>query len=182
MGCLSDRGDTVARLQKQTWPVSVIWLLKGLAFGTRTSHRECDLAPSLMEEGKLRMHPSIKAGQDHYSERLWRGAFLEAIQLFLDMKSPHVSTHCLTKIFLCPLQASLFLQCCCSQSSHFPWRGASGCATHRQRAEAQLPHSVRYSTIGESDEHGGTRRKRAIEQWMSGRRSWTSQQGCATSF
>ncbi len=37
--------------------------------------------------------------------------------------------------------------------------------------EIQLPHRAIYSTIGEKDEHGGTNRKRAIEQLMSGGRS-----------
>jgi hypothetical protein len=57
-----------------------------------------------------------------------------------------------------------------TDTSYIPWRGASRCATHRKRAETQLPHRVRYSTIGENNEQGGTNRKRALEQRMYGRR------------
>jgi hypothetical protein len=57
-----------------------------------------------------------------------------------------------------------------TDTSYFPWRGASRCATHRRRAETQLLHRVRYSTIWENNEQGGTNRKRAFEQRMYGRR------------
>src|SRR2546429_9598223 len=56
----------------------------------------------------------------------------------------------------------------CSQSSHFPWRGASRCETHGKRAEAQLPHRLRYSTIREKDEQRGTTWKKAVEQRIQG--------------